>query len=137
MEQHTLEKRTLEQRTIGQVAQEVGMRPSTLRYYERIGLLPPAERIGGQRRYAPEIVQRLEMIAAAKEIGFSLDEIKLLLDGLSPGSPPSERWQAIAEAKLPEVEKLIGRAQSMKRILEMGLNCECITIADCFEQISG
>jgi MerR family redox-sensitive transcriptional activator SoxR len=137
MEQHTLEKRTLEQRTIGQVAQEVGMRPSTLRYYERIGLLPPAERVSGQRRFAPEIEQRLEMIAAAKEIGFSLDEIKLLLDGLSPGSPPSERWQAIAEAKLPEVEKLIGRAQSMKRILEMGLNCECITIADCFEQISG
>ncbi len=125
----------MERRTIGQVAREVGMRPSTLRYYERIGLLPPAERISGQRRYSAEIEKRLEMILAAKEIGFSLDEIKLLLDGLSASNPPPERWQAIAEVKLPEVEKLIERARSMKRILEMGLNCECITIADCFEQI--
>lgn len=74
------------------------------------------------------------MISAAKEIGFSLDEIKVLLDGLSHDSPPTERWQAIAEEKLPEVENLIRRAQSMKRILEMGLNCECMSIEDCFAQ---
>ena len=54
----------------------------------------------------------------AKEIGFSLDDIKVLLDGLSPDSPPSERWQSIAEARLPEVERLIQRAQMMKEILE-------------------
>ncbi len=76
------------------------------------------------------------MISVAKEIGFSLDEIKVLLDGLSPVSPPPERWLSIAKTKLPEVERLIQRAQSMKQILEMGLDCECITIEDCFTQIS-
>ena len=121
---------------IGEVAREVGMQPSALRYYESIGLLPPAQRINGQRRYSPEIIQRLQMISMAKEIGFSLAEIKVLLDGLSPVSPPPERWLSIAEAKLPEVERLIQRAQSMKQILEMGLECECITIEDCFTHIS-
>ena len=73
----------------------------------------------------------------AKEIGFSLDEIQVLLDGLSAGSPPSERWMSIATTKLPEVERMIQRALSMKRILEMGLDCECITIEDCFTYING
>lgn len=126
----------MEQLSIGEVAQQVGLQPSALRYYESIDLLPPARRVSGQRRYSPEMIQRLEIITAAKEIGFSLDEIKVLLDGFSPDSPPSERWQGIAEAKLPEVESLIQRAQAMKRILEMGLNCECITMEVCFSHIA-
>lgn len=126
----------MDQLSIGEVAQHVGLRPSTLRYYESIALLPPAQRVSGQRRYTPEVIQRLQIINVAKEIGFSLDEIRVLLDGLSLDSPPSERWQSIAEAKLPEVERLIQRAQAMKQILQMGLNCECITIEDCFTQIS-
>ena len=130
------ENRKVKKLIIGEVAREVGMQPSTLRYYESIGLLPPAQRINGQRRFKPEIIQRLEMISVAKEIGFSLDEIKVLLDGLSPVSPPSERWMSIARAKLPEVERVIERAQSMKQILEMGLDCECISIEDCFTHIS-
>lgn len=126
----------MEQLSIGAVAQQVGLRPSTLRYYESIALLPPPRRVSGQRRYTPEVIQRLQIITVAKEIGFSLDEVRVLLDGLSLDSPPSERWQTIAEAKLPEVESLIQRAQSMRRILKMGLNCECITIEDCFTHIS-
>ena len=130
-----LEINKLEQLSIGEVAQQVGLQPSTLRYYESIALLPPARRVSGQRRYTPEVIQRLQIITVAKEIGFSLDEIRVLLDGLSLDSPPSERWQSIAEAKLPEVESLIQRAQAMKQILKMGLNCECITIEDCFTYI--
>lgn len=126
----------MEELRIGEVAQRAGVRPSTLRYYERIGLLPHAPRVSGQRRYPPEIVQRIQMIAVAKELGFSLDEIKVLLDGLTPDSPPSERWQVIARAKLPEVERLIRQAEGMKRILNSGLECQCLTIEDCFTQLS-
>jgi hypothetical protein len=61
----------------------------------------------------------------------------MLLDGLSPDSPPSERWQASAETKLPEVERLLRRARAMKRILQLGLNCACLTIEDCFGQLIG
>jgi MerR family redox-sensitive transcriptional activator SoxR len=121
--------------TIGEAAGQVGLQPSALRYYESIDLLPPPQRVSGQRRYRPETVQRLEMIATAKELGFSLEETRLLLDGLSPDHPPSERWQSIAAVKLPEVERLIRRAQAMKRILESGLNCECISIEECFQAI--
>ena len=129
------EKNLVTQLTIGQAALQSGLRTSALRYYESIGLLPPAQRISGQRRYSPQVIQRLQMITLAKDIGFSLDEIKVLLDGLSADSPPTERWLFVAQTKLPEVRSLIRRAQSMKRILERGLNCECITIEECFDQL--
>ena len=64
---------------IGEVAQLAGVQTSTLRYYEQIGLLPVPKRINGQRRYAPDVLQILAVIQLAKEVNFSLDEIRTLL----------------------------------------------------------
>ena len=60
--------------TISQVAQETGLRPSTLRYYEKIGLLIP-KRICGRRRYETSVLDRLALIIFAKKAGFRLREI--------------------------------------------------------------
>ncbi len=60
--------------TIGEAAARAGIRASAIRYYERVGLIPPPERVSGRRRYEEGIVRRLELIAVAKEAGFSLDE---------------------------------------------------------------
>jgi MerR family transcriptional regulator, redox-sensitive transcriptional activator SoxR len=118
--------------TIGEVAHQVGIQTSALRYYESIGLIAEPSRESGQRRYSDDVLIRLRMIRAAQEIGFSLDEIRTLLDGFSSETPPSERWQTMAQSKLPEVEALIARATAMKQLLEAGLKCECISIEDCF-----
>jgi MerR family redox-sensitive transcriptional activator SoxR len=120
--------------SIGEVARQVNLATSAIRYYESIGLLPEPPRVSGQRRYPPDALQRLQMIRAAQEIGFSLAEIKTLLDGFSPQTPPSARWQSLAEAKLPEVEALIAQATLLKRVLERGLNCECVTLEACFAE---
>lgn len=121
--------------TIGGVARRAGVRPSALRYYERVGVLPPPERENGRRLYDGEVLRevlnRLAVVGVAQQAGFTIAEIRTLLDGFSEDTPPSERWRVLADEKLPEVEALIRRARGMKRLLERGLECECLSIEDC------
>ena len=123
--------------SISEVARRSGLAASTLRYYERIGLLPPAKRISGRRRYTEQDLVRLAMIRTAKEAGFTLSEVKTLLGGFSDREPPSSRWRAMARRKLPEVEALLARAQKMKRLLEDGLNCHCLRLEECALLVEG
>ena len=60
---------------IGEVAAQAGVRVSLLRYYEEVGLLAPAERVNGQRRYDPSALRRLAVIDVAQRAGLSLEEI--------------------------------------------------------------
>lgn len=107
---------------IGEAARLAGVAPSTLRYYEAAGLLPPPERRSGRRRYDPAVLQRLAVIDAAKEAGFSLEEIRELLDGLDGTLPSPERWQEMAARKLPVVEERIRAAQRVRRLLIEGIS---------------
>ena len=121
--------------SIGEVAQRAGVRPSTLRYYEGVGLLPSPERTNGRRRYDGEVLRevldRLTVVRVAQRAGFTISEIRTLLDGFSEDTPPSERWRVLAQDKLPEVDALVERALGMKDLLERGLRCECLRLEDC------
>lgn len=116
--------------TIGQVAARAGLRTSSIRYYESVGVLADPERVGGQRRYSPEVLLRLGFIDVAQRAGFSLEEIRQLLEGSSKAQA-SERLQELARRKLPEVEGLIARAEAMKVWLEAADSCECPTLEMC------
>ena len=67
--------------SIGQVAQTTGLAVSAVRYYDDIGLIEASARVGGKRRFAPEIVGRVSFVQRAQEAGFSLDEIGLSAEG--------------------------------------------------------
>ena len=125
----------MEGMSIGEVARKAGVRTSALRYYERIGLLPRAGRENGRRCYDGEALRealdRLAVVRVAQQAGFTISEIRTLLDGFSEDTPPSERWRVLAQAKLPEVETLVERALSMKDLLERGLRCECLSLEEC------
>ena len=122
----------MEPMPIGEVARLTGMAQSAIRYYESAGLLPsPGRSSGGWRAFPPEVVDTLKVIRMARDLGFSLEDIRTLLNGFSPDTPPAARWQQFAERKLPEVNALIQRASAMKRLLEKGLRCDCVTIGDC------
>jgi MerR family redox-sensitive transcriptional activator SoxR len=96
------------QLTIGEVARQAGMRASRIRYYETHAILPQPERVSGMRRYAPDVVRRLEIIDLAQRVGFTLDEIRQLL---GPGTRPvHDRIRELAIDKLPDIEDLIERA---------------------------
>jgi len=121
---------TPEPLTIGQVAAQAGIRTSSIRYYESVGVLPEPDRVSGQRRYSAEILTRLGFIDVAKQAGFSLAEIRELLDG-STGEQASERLQTLAQRKLPDIEELIVRAEAMKGWLQAAGDCRCPSLEFC------
>lgn len=117
--------------TIGDVAQASGKAASSLRYYERIGLLSAPARIGGRRRYPPEVLRTLAIIGTAQRAGLTLEEIRLLLAS-SPGDPAATRHlRQVAERKLPEVRALIERAEIVRRWLDAAAGCTCPSLDDC------
>ena len=119
--------------TISQVARQAGIRSSAIRYYESVGLLPLPQRVSGQRRYHSDILRRLAFIQAAQAVGFSVSEMQAVFHELEGDAPLSARWQSLAMQKLAEVETLIHRAQDMKRMLELGLQCSCSDLDQCMD----
>lgn len=116
---------------IGEIARQAGVAPSTIRYYERIGLLPPAPRVSGKRRYQTGILKKLGVIRLAKMAGFSIEEIQTLLHDFPAETPASERWQALSSQKIVEIDALIQQAQAMRATLEQTLDCHCDILDDC------
>lgn len=104
--------------TIGQIARAAGAGVETIRFYEREGLIGhPARSASGYRNYPPEVVARLRFIRQAKELGFSLNEIKELLAlRVAPGKSCRD-VKARAEAKIADVEQRIAQLDRMKRAL--------------------
>ncbi len=117
--------------TIGEVARMTGVRPSALRYYESVRVLPAPGRVNGRRRYEAGELEVLKVVRFARGPGFSVAEIRTFLHGFPEGTPPSERWRWLAREKLPDVEALIERALGTKRVLERGLACGCERVEDC------
>ena len=117
--------------SIGEVAKEANVSASAIRFYERNGLLLEAERAGGKRRFGPDTVRRLGIIDVAKQAGFSLGEIRTLLDSIDRGAPAHEELQMLAARKLPEVEVLLERARAMRDWLIVASVCGCESLEDC------
>ena len=116
---------------IGEVARKAGVSVSAIRFYERNGLLPETERVGGKRRFGADAVRRLQVIDVAKQAGFSLDEVRTLLDSIDRGAPAHEELQALAARKLPEMDALIERARAMRDWLAVASACGCESLEDC------
>jgi MerR family transcriptional regulator, redox-sensitive transcriptional activator SoxR len=117
--------------TIGQIAKRAGLNTSAIRYYEAKGLLPEPMRIGGQRRYRDDTLARLGVIDVAKRAGFSLDDIRVLLNASDAGEPAHTRLQDLARRKLPAVDELIERAQRVRDWLDTATGCGCQTLDVC------
>ena len=116
--------------TIGEVARRAGVRPSAIRYYESIGLLPRAPRVSGQRRFSTEALRTLAVIRSAQWAGLDLGEIRELLSAAGGGAV-SERLRAIAERKLPQVQALLERSILVQGWLQAAAECRCPTLAQC------
>jgi MerR family redox-sensitive transcriptional activator SoxR len=121
--------------TISEVAGRIGIRSSAIRYYEQIGLLPPAQRISGKRRYDPTALYRLILIQRARQTGFTLPEIKTLFYGFRAGTLPSIRWQKLKRQKMIALDALAERIESMRRFLERQGECSCSALEECGKKI--
>jgi MerR family mercuric resistance operon transcriptional regulator len=104
---------------IGILSRQSGVNIETVRYYERAGLLPkPARSHGGYRLYQPGDVERLSFIRRARDLGFSLDEIRRLLDLADRKSRSCRRVHDIAVEHLAEVRTKIADLRRMERVLD-------------------
>jgi len=117
--------------SIGDIARQTNVPASTIRYYEEIELLPPAERVNGRRRYDDSIYPKLTLIRLAQQAGFSIAEIQTLLHDFPADAPPSDRWQVMAQQKLDELDERLRIIESMKAILKQTLDCQCATLEEC------
>lgn len=104
--------------TIGKVARGAALAIDTVRYYEREGLIEkPARTASGYRHYRPDVIARLRFIRQAKELGFTLTEIRELLAlKVAPGKSCAD-VKSRAEAKIADVEQRIAQLARMKRAL--------------------
>jgi MerR family redox-sensitive transcriptional activator SoxR len=117
--------------TIGEVARRAGVAASTIRYYESIDLLPKPIRERGQRRYEESVLGKLGFIGVAQSAGFSLDQIKELVEGIDEGESMGTAMRSLSTRKLDEVEELLERTKAMKGWLEVAKECGCMTPAEC------
>lgn len=112
---------------IAEVAKRSGLPASALRFYEEKGLIVSLGRQGERRRFAPQILDQLALIALAQSAGFSLDEIRSMF---APGGAPAIDRQMLA-AKADELDANIKRLQAMSRGLRHAAACPAPSHAEC------
>lgn len=118
--------------TISRVAHQAGLQPSAIRYYERIGLLPRPERTSGQRRYDTTVLYRLAIIQRARQLGFTLTEIRELFFGFREVTSASQRWRKLSRKKLAELDAQLEGIKTMRSLLQrLARNCRCSTLEQC------
>jgi DNA-binding transcriptional MerR regulator len=113
---------------IGDLARRTGVATSALRYYERVGLLPPAERAGQRRHYPPSVAERVALIRLYQDAGFTLEEIGRMLAARSQGR---RGWGDLAERKIAELDARIADAQQAKTLIKHALECPHGDLLDC------
>ena len=122
--------------SISEIARQVGLKPSAIRYYEQLGILPPPPRISGQRRYDKSVLYRLAVVQRAREAGFALDEIRTLFFGFQEDIRAGDRWSKLADRKLAELNALAQQIASMQNLLKrLKTKCRCSTLEMCGKAI--
>ncbi|HYK71348.1 MAG TPA: heavy metal-responsive transcriptional regulator, partial [Streptosporangiaceae bacterium] len=114
-------------------AAALGLSPDTLRYYERLGLLPPPPRTAaGYRLYGEEAAERLGFISGARQMGLRLADIKELLDVRDRGQCPCGHTKDLVERRLAEVDAEIRQLSAVRtQLLTLKeRNEECLDAAE-------
>ena len=119
--------------SIGEIARRSGVKVPTIRYYEQVGLLPAPPRSEGNRRvYDDKDLHRLTFIRHARELGFDLDAIRSLLALQDRPNQPCATADAIARARLVEVDRRIASLMALRAELDrMVSECACGRISEC------
>ena len=122
-----------EWRSIGALARETGVKVPTIRFYEQIGLMPQAKRTDGAwRLYGDVALRRLGFIKHARDLGFSVDDIRALLELAGTPERPCEDADRIARTQLASVERKIAQLSVLREELRRMVNvCSGLTAGQC------
>jgi MerR family redox-sensitive transcriptional activator SoxR len=114
--------------TIGQLATASGVPTSTIRFWERRGLLAPDARSGGQRRYSEEALSQVGVLRLCQDAGFTLAEIRQMM-AQRPTDPFG--WRSLVEAKMVSITESLGRLNKAHDLLSHALECTHDDIGQC------
>ncbi|WOB05951.1 Cu(I)-responsive transcriptional regulator [Piscinibacter gummiphilus] len=113
-----------ESMNIGQAAQATGVSAKMIRHYESVGLFPEARRTeSGYRLYGEKELATLRFIRHSRDLGFSLEQIRALLDLWQNRRRPSRQVKALAQEHLDEIDKKLRELQAMKSTLSHLVHC--------------
>lgn len=120
--------------TIGDLARRTGVKVPTIRYYEQMGLIEPAERSeGNQRRYTRQERERLSFIKHARDLGLTIDAIRELLDLSAHPERPCHQADRIASEQLTAVRERIEKLKRLESELErIASRCSGDHVKDCY-----
>jgi DNA-binding transcriptional MerR regulator len=122
--------------TIATVASRIGVRPDTIRYYERVGLLPAAERTTGEhRRYSPAVIDRLQFIRGAQRLGLRLAEIRDLLAVRDTGTCACGPAETLLRHHLTEIDTEMARLAMLRG--ELATMLDHMPGPDCIDPLPG
>lgn len=110
---------------IGDLSTATGVTVSALRHYDELGVITPAERVGGKRRFSSDTVGRVNFVRRAQRFGFSLNEIRDILDDTSG------RAHQLAADKIDELRAQQVELATMIDLLEQMMECGCQVVAEC------
>src|SRR3546814_6464523 len=144
MDQQNLQD-TAPRLAIGALSRRTGVNIETVRYYEGIGLLPPPARSGGGHRlYGGGHLRRLNFVRRARDVGFTLDEIRAVLELAEKRDRPCAEAREVAATHLSDLRAKIEDLRTMERVLvDMVARCaegstpECPLIEALFDPASG
>ncbi len=114
--------------SIGQLSAAADVPITTLRYYEKRGLLSPTARVGGQRRYQPGVIMRLMVIRFCQVAGLTLDEILVVLNDQSPDRTVTKD---LAGNRIVAINHQIAQLEMAKLMLASAVRCHCPSVETC------
>lgn len=110
---------------IGEVADRTGVAVTALRYYDEIGLISAAERVGGKRRFDEATVGRVNFVRRAQDAGFTLDQIRRILDD-SHGE-----WRGLVDEQIARLTARRDQLDTLVEYLGEIRDCGCDVVARC------
>jgi MerR family transcriptional regulator, copper efflux regulator len=115
-----------EEITVGQLAARFGLATHVLRHWEELGLIEPAERVNGRRRYRAWHVAHVATILIAKEAGLRLDEIKAIFD-----APHGPARKELLRRHRDELDRRLARIEASRQIVQHGIDCRAEDFMRC------
>lgn len=112
--------------TIGQLAARFGLATHVLRHWEAVGLLTPATRVSGQRRYQKEHITRVAMIVHGKQVGFSLAELRQMVE-----APDPDARRAILEEKSAALDEMQRQIDFSRAMIDHAIGCPAHDVSQC------
>ena len=110
---------------IGMAARAAGVSPSTIRYYEAVGIIDWAPRVSGTRSYQPEIIDELKALRYLRANGLSIRSLASIAKLPRGSAARRDIWVTVMQAQIADIKERIREAEAMQRRLERAVACHC------------